>query len=116
MSDPSLRAIEQRIADLLEELRIMRAQHDTRFAELHEASDRRFEATERRHDEQLEELRALREASDVKLEELRALRRTSDLQTEELRKVSATNAIQTDALRLVIDRIHGTDPPAADAA
>lgn len=97
MHDPKLAEIERRIADTLEELRILRVQED------------------RRYEEQRGETAALRRASDEQIAELRALRVTSDLQTAELRRVSDTNQIQTDALRVILDRIHGHGPE-ADAA
>ncbi|MEV4422290.1 hypothetical protein AB0L40_20285 [Patulibacter sp. NPDC049589] len=100
MTDPELRQIDRRIADTLEELRILRVEGNEHWAR----SDARWAEARSRDEELFTELRAVRETSDVQTAELRALGETSDLQTAELRRVSETNQIQTDALRALLER------------
>lgn len=134
MRNPEHREIERRIADTLEEIRILRVdarenlqevrdelrvyQAESRAArEANAIEMRRLHAKSDEHlialrelrgssDEQLRALREMRGSHEEQLAELRALRETSDRQTEELRLVSATNQIQTDALRVALERIH----------
>ena len=106
-----LEQIDRRIADTLEEIRILRAEG----AASHERSEARWAEARARDEEVFAELRAARAAAEHRDEELfaelRALRWTSDLQTQELRlrsaelrTVSDTNRIQTDALRALLER------------
>lgn len=131
MSDRKLQQIDRRIADTLEELRILRVQadqaHEETMAALRDA-DRRSEdrwTADRERDRERDlqrdredrEERGRREAEWAEIieqgerrgDELRALRQISDMKLAELREVSATNRIQTDALRLVLERIEAQD-------
>lgn len=116
MSDRKLQQIDRRIADTLEELRVLRVQadqaHEETMAVLAEDRRRNEEqwAAERERDREDRERREAEWAEIVEQgerrgDELRALRQVSDMQIVELREVSATNRIQTDALLRVLERI-----------